>query len=143
MITREADYGMRVILALSRGWKNGGGDHVSVGVIAQGMGIPYRFLRKIAGRMVAKGLIVSRRGKSGGLRLARSPSKISMLDVVNAMAPESVDLSACVRDPAICGRSKGCPIGKALGELQNDLQNRMKVATFDRLSACEQCDPFR
>lgn len=141
MITREADYAMRVVLALSRGWKASGVQYMSVGVIAGGMGIPYRFLRKIAGRMAEKGLVVSRRGKSGGLRLARAPGKISLLDIVNAMAPESVDLSACVNDPAICGRSDVCPIGKALGDVQRDLQDRLRNATFDRLSACELCDP--
>lgn len=140
MITREADYAMRVVLALSRGWKANGAPYMSVGTIADGMGIPYRFLRKIAARMTDKGLIVSRRGKSGGVRLARAPGRISLLDIVNAMAPESVDLSACVNDPAICGRSAVCPIGKTLGTVQRDLQDRLRSATFDRLSACELCD---
>lgn len=140
MITREADYAMRVVLALSRGWKAHGEHYMSVGTIASGMGIPYRFLRKIAGRMADKGLVVSRRGKSGGVKLARAPGKISLLDVVNAMAPESVDLSACVNDPAICGRSAVCPMAKTLGEVQRDLQARLRNATFDHLSACDLCD---
>lgn len=137
MITREADYGMRVVLALSKGWrKNGVCKPVSE--IAQEMEIPYRFLRKIAGRMASRGLVESRKGKCGGLRLVRAPSSVSVLDVLLVMAPDSADVSACVKNPDRCQRSSGCSINKAFQEIQRDVAIRLKKATFDRLAAREQ-----
>lgn len=140
MITREADYGMRVVLALSRNWMAEAGRNMSVSEIAGGMGIPYRFLRKMVRRMVVGGLVESRRGKKGGLRLARPPSRISVMDVVAAMAPESIDLSACARNPMVCTRSRGCAISNALGAVQREVAGRLRAATFDRLAACDRCD---
>jgi len=141
VITREADYGMRIVLALSREWTDGERKFLSVSAIARGMQIPYRFLRKIARRMVTNGLIESRRGKFGGLRLARPPSRISVLDVVQIMDPDSMDLSACARNPVICERFSGCPIAKALAEVQMEVTDRLSRATFDTLAACEKCAP--
>ena len=134
MITREADYGMRMVLALSKGWK-GNGACKPVGEIAREMEIPYRFLRKIAGRMSARGLIESQKGKGGGVRLTRSPATISVLDVIVVMAPASAELSQCVNNPGQCRRSGGCSIHKALAAIQQDVMHRLRLATFDRLAA--------
>lgn len=137
MITREADYGIRVILALSKAWERKGAC-LSVGDIAREMDIPYRFLRKIAGRMATRGLIVSRKGKGGGLRLIKPPSTVSILDVLEVMAPESAVLSACVSKPDRCKRASGCAISKALRDIQCEMANKLRLVTFDDLMSADQ-----
>ncbi|HOF88108.1 MAG TPA: Rrf2 family transcriptional regulator, partial [Armatimonadota bacterium] len=85
MITRETDYAIRAMLYLAH---HAGDGAISAATVAEAMDIPYRFLRRILSRLVGTNLLVSTRGKQGGLRLARDPEEVSLLDVVEAMDPE-------------------------------------------------------
>jgi Rrf2 family transcriptional regulator, nitric oxide-sensitive transcriptional repressor len=49
--------------------------------------VPPNYLAKVLQMLSAADLIIGRRGVGGGYRLARMPEKISMLDVINAIAP--------------------------------------------------------
>ena len=124
MITREADYAMRVTLHLVRARREGHAT-ASCANVADHMHIPYRFLRKIVKRMVAAGLIRSARGKGGGLRLARDPRRISLLDIIKAVGPAGVQLSQCVLRPGSCGRTGRCRVHTALSAIQETVDQRL------------------
>src|ERR1044071_8912802 len=49
--------------------------------------IPRRYLHKVVQDLVRGGLVRSQPGPGGGYSIARSPKKITILDVVNAVAP--------------------------------------------------------
>ena len=49
--------------------------------------VPHGYLSKVLRSLTVAELIVSRRGPNGGFTLALAPSRISMLDVVNAVEP--------------------------------------------------------
>ena len=53
--------------------------------IAAARGIPDRFLLKVLKPLVSAQILLSVKGPNGGYRLARSPSDISMLEVVEAV----------------------------------------------------------
>jgi Rrf2 family protein len=53
--------------------------------IAQARGIPERFLLKVLKPLVSARVLHSIKGPNGGYRLARTPSEITMLDVVEAV----------------------------------------------------------
>lgn len=59
--------------------------------------VPPNYLAKVLQMLSTADLIIGRRGVGGGYRLARLPSQISMLDVINAVAPVS--------------RIESCPLG--------------------------------
>ena len=132
MITREADYAMRVGLFLA---KNRRADRVtaSCAEVAAAMAIPYRFLRKIVKRMVAAGLISSTRGKGGGLRLTRAPQQVTLLALIGAMGPAGVTLSRCVAHPRGCSRSAHCRARRALGRVQHILDTELAKLTLKDL----------
>jgi DNA-binding IscR family transcriptional regulator len=67
MITKETDYALRTALYLARQYEKADGVS-STAIMAVAMAIPYRFLRKIVGKLVAAGLLVSQRGKGGGVQ---------------------------------------------------------------------------
>ena len=135
MITREADYALRVVLYLSgrRGDPDAG--PVSAAEVAREMDIPYRFLRKLINRLVRVGLLVSRRGKGGGIALRRPPARITLLQVANAMAPAGVKLNACIAQQERCNRAVFCPVHRALAEAQRTVDRRLNAVTFARLCA--------
>jgi Rrf2 family protein len=53
--------------------------------IAAARGIPERFLLKVLKPLVSAGILLSVKGPNGGYRLARAPSEITMLDIVEAV----------------------------------------------------------
>lgn len=129
MITRETDYAMRLVLALAESHKKGV-DSVSSATVAAEMDIPYRFLRKLAKRLVDGGLIESRRGKGGGVALARKPRDISLYDVLKATGPRGAELSACVSRPESCQRSALCRIQGEFHNIQIEVDRRLKAVTM-------------
>jgi Rrf2 family protein len=53
--------------------------------IAQARGIPERFLLKVLKPLVSARVLMSVKGPNGGYRLARTPSDISMLEILEAV----------------------------------------------------------
>lgn len=80
-ITARADYALRAVCELAGRLP----DHVSRGELAEGQQIPGKFLEGILGDLRRAGLLESQRGASGGYRLARDPSAITLADVIRAI----------------------------------------------------------
>jgi Rrf2 family iron-sulfur cluster assembly transcriptional regulator len=133
MITRETDYSMRLVLALAVR-HNKGIDSVSSAAVAEEMDIPYRFLRKLAKRLVSGGLIESRRGKGGGVALARKPKDISLFDVLKATGPRGAELSLCVSEPNACNRSTLCRLHREFKGIQSEVDKRLKAVSLADLA---------
>src|ERR1700730_13309503 len=58
---------------------------VRIKAIADAHGIPQRFLVQILLQLKTAGLVASVRGASGGYQIAKSPEKISLAAVINAI----------------------------------------------------------
>ena len=134
MITREVDYAIRALLFLSR---KEDGPVTSTTVLAEEMDIPYRFLRRILFTLGAAGMVESRRGAQGGLRLARPAAGISLYDIVHAMNPDAVTLNLCLSDPAQCRRAARCVVHDELATIQAELEQRLRAITLSGLTARE------
>lgn len=132
MITRETDYSMRLVLALAARHKTGV-ESVSSAEVASEMAIPYRFLRKLVKRLVAGGIIESRRGKGGGVALARSASDITLFDILMATGPKGVELSHCVAEPGSCQRSALCRLHREFKGLQKEVDKRLTAVRISNL----------
>jgi Rrf2 family transcriptional regulator, nitric oxide-sensitive transcriptional repressor len=76
-LSLHSDYALRVLMALSAG-----GRQLSVDDIARRYGISRNHLAKVAQRLQAEGLVVTFRGRGGGMRLARPAAEIVVGDVV-------------------------------------------------------------
>ena len=131
MITREADYAIRVVLYLARRGPKAGA--VASGAVAKGMLIPYRFLRKIVPRLVTAGIVVTRRGKHGGIALAKPKASLSLLDVLRAADPRSLVLNLCLDQRSRCALSRDCPVHVELHRVQSVLHAHLEELTFDQL----------
>jgi Rrf2 family protein len=131
MITKEADYAIRMVLYLAscRDAKS----PVSTQELAEAMDIPYRFLRRIVSRMVKAGLVRTTRGRGGGLHPARSPAQISLLDVLHAISPRSLQLSPCIERQNACGRAGICPVRREVAVVQSAMQRQLGRIRFSAL----------
>lgn len=129
MITREADYALRMVLYLASVREK----RVSVAELSEELDISYYFLRNIALRLVKTNVLSSHRGQQGGMELAREPSLISLLDVVRAVSEGSCRLNACLGGDSSCSRLPQCSIHNQLALLQKVLDRQLGVITFDQL----------
>lgn len=64
---------------------NGQGGSVQVRVVGERQGIPGRYLEQIFRKLRQADLVRGKRGPGGGYQLSRSPSAITLLDVVQAV----------------------------------------------------------
>jgi Rrf2 family protein len=81
-ITQKSKYALRATLELAL--RHGSGP-TSIGEIAKAQAIPARFLEAILAQLKRAGLVESRRGNEGGYVLARSPSRVSVGDVLRVV----------------------------------------------------------
>jgi Rrf2 family cysteine metabolism transcriptional repressor len=87
MFSTKAEYGVRVMVELARraGEERAGGHPISLAEIAEHGGMPLAYLEHLVARLRKAGLVDSRRGSRGGYLLARSPTEITMAEVVEAL----------------------------------------------------------
>lgn len=124
MLTRESDYAIRMVEYLKR--ENKGEGTVSVSQIAEATIVPYRFARKIARQLCNGGLLLSTRGKTGGVRINPSITNISVYDVVVIVDPKSLIMNRCVLDADSCERSSYCTMHNKFLAVQKKYEKLLK-----------------
>src|ERR1700726_2778269 len=82
MFSTKAEYGVRVMVELAR---RAGENPIPLAEIAAHDGLPLAYLEHLVARLRKAGLVDSRRGSRGGYLLARSPTEITMAEVVEAL----------------------------------------------------------
>jgi Rrf2 family protein len=78
--------------------------------------------------------VATRRGAGGGVSLARPPSEISLLQVVEAL-DGPVRLNLCVIQPDACPQNSHCPVHPVWAQAQRQLTELLGNTTFDELAA--------
>ena len=103
-ISRKIDYGLRAMIYLASLAR---GAVVPFREIGRQMDVPEDFLAKILKTLVDAELVRSSRGPHGGYALAKSPSEVSFLDVIEAVEGP-VALNVCLDGEDACGHSTCC-----------------------------------
>jgi len=131
MITREADYAIRVVLCLSM---DASGEPLSTAEIADTMDLPYRFLRRIVRKLAAARLVGAVRGKDGGIFLLRKPRQISLYEVLMLFDPDAVLFNRCYRPDSCCPRQNYCTVHSRLKLVQDRLDGQLRKLNFAQLA---------
>lgn len=95
IITRETDYALRILRALSRGTQ------LTAGEIAEQELVPKQFAYKIMKKLSRADLVAITRGVDGGCRLKADLDQVTLYDLMAAME-ESRSLSACMEPGYRC-----------------------------------------
>lgn len=77
--------------------------------MAEVLGLPAPFLGKVLQPLVARGILHSQRGRSGGFRLARPASDVSLQQVVESQE-DLEKRRGCVLGQTECSRHDVCPL---------------------------------
>lgn len=128
---QATDYAIRAILYFA-GLPYG--QVVEAKLIAEEEHIPMRFLLKILRLLTKDGIVVSHRGVNGGYALARPPSEITMLDVVEAVEGPII-VNRCLYSPEECNKffSQHCPVHDVLFKLQKSMEEYLAAYNFQML----------
>lgn len=78
------------------------------GYVAASVNTHAVFLRRILGELVSAGIVRAREGRSGGYRLARPASRITLAEVYRAVEPEG-PLAPSPAEPNV-----RCPVGAGM-----------------------------
>lgn len=125
-ITKQADYALRAVLYLS---KIESDKKASTALIAKSQKIPPSFLAKIISQLSIAGIIHTSRGAHGGVSLALPPSKVSMLDVVEAI-DGPIKLNDCTDNATECPFGEDCPLQEVWCTTQEELVNKLRTTNF-------------
>ncbi|HLO67266.1 MAG TPA: Rrf2 family transcriptional regulator [Holophaga sp.] len=126
-VSTKGRYGLRVMVELAL--REGTGP-VQVTAIASSQDLPPKYIHVLVGGLKAAGLVTAQRGPSGGLELAREASRITVLDVVEALEGPVRPVD-CGEGPEACRRSGDCvtvDVWRELGEAMEGALRRHTLA---------------
>lgn len=127
LITRETDYALRILRALSDGTQKNTSEICKSEMISQ------QFAYKIIKKLKVAGLIKIARGTDGGCMLSADLKKISLFDLIQMMDGKK-EISACMDRMYECERhrkvNESCNIHVKLVQVQKVLDEELKKHTL-------------
>jgi len=136
-ITALEEYGLRCLLQIARGEKQG----PSISGIAGKEGLSIQYVSKITAHLRKAGLIESRRGIKGGYRLVRKPEEVRLLDVMRALGGDMFAKEFCEEHTGRqreCVHEKNCSIRSVWNVLCDYMTSILQELTLRDLLDDEQ-----
>jgi len=111
-----------------------GGSAVTASEVATRYRVPGGALAKVFQQLVRAGIAAGTRGVGGGYRLARDPSTVTVLDVINIFEPARPEGECLLADAANpCGRFAACRLGRLFDEVDALSRSTFASITLETL----------
>ena len=117
VITRATEYAIRTVIFLA---KQPVDDIVLKKDICRTQDVTPAFLTKILQPLIKAGIVNSQRGVGGGFLLAKDPTEITLLDILQA-EEGPLKLNHCLVEKDLCLREKHC----SAHDVWNEAQEKM------------------
>jgi len=129
-LSKKADY---ALLALRHLAIPGPRETVSARELAASYDLPPELLAKVLQQLVRAGLLSSQQGIRGGYGLAKAPSEITVVDVLQAIdGPMTV--TACSESDHSCDQYTKCNIRDPLWKLKDRIVSALAATTVAELA---------
>ena len=126
MLSKTAEYALRVAVCLAQSPDK----LAAADELAEVTKIPRRYLHKVVQDLARGGLVRSQPGPGGGYSIAKSPKKITILDVVNAVAP-LIRIRHCPL--GLTSHTRLCPLHRELDKVYAETEKAFARVTLDQL----------
>ncbi len=129
LITKECDYAVRILRALSHH------QIASAADISREEHIPVQFAYKICRKLAKAGIIVSHRGTDGGYQMHMDIGELSLYDICKAVDKDLM-ISECMQPEALCSRNtcdRPCKVHKEFCRLQKVVIEEMSATKLSQL----------
>ncbi|MCL2377746.1 MAG: Rrf2 family transcriptional regulator [Defluviitaleaceae bacterium] len=127
-LTKECDYSVRIIRALSCGSKK------TIEAIATEEKMPQKYAYKIIKKLVKAGLVHSTRGRIGGYTLIKPLGDFTLLDII-ASVDTNRYINECLRGDSKCpfknDPNKICTVHHELARVQSLIISELSSKTMD------------
>lgn len=120
ILTRKSDYGLRAVLELARS-----PTVLSARQIAQQHDLPIAFVKKLLQTLCRASLVRATLGQQGGYALARSPKRISIRELLEALEGNLSPVSCLAPDHA-CKLTDGCATRRIWKRIDRKIQQALE-----------------
>lgn len=127
---RRGDYSVRAMLVLARSFGDG---RRKARQIAKTMDIPGAYLSQIMAPLIREHLVLATAGPDGGYELARPPTLITLLEVIEA-AEGPLVREQCLLQGGPCDWEQVCPVHDIWAQAHDALGHQLRVTTFEQLA---------
>ena len=126
-ISARTRYGLRILLDIAQHAKDE--SPRTIGAIAASQDISAAFISRLAVPLKRARIISAARGAGGGLRLARPPEDITILDISETLnGPVSV--LKCLTAPHTCRRHAKCPARCIWADINATIKDALSAVTL-------------
>jgi Rrf2 family protein len=130
-LTHRGDYALRAALHLAEAWDPEGFSKIRE--IAGEMGLPLSYTPQILGLLTQAGLASAKAGPGGGYRLSRDPSRISVLEVIEA-AEGDLTSTTCILRGGPCRWENACAVHDTWAHASEAFRDRLRRTSLADLA---------
>ncbi len=102
--------------------------------IADKLDIPFHFLTKVLQDLTAAGYLISTRGVSGGVRLARPARELDVLQVIETLEGENF-FRGCVLGFATCSGKNPCALHHHWAKVRQEILDMFSSENLEEIAA--------
>lgn len=128
LLSLQSDYALRVLLDVASNRGNG----VVTRQIAERQRVPRVFLTKIVAQLANHGFLRTQRGKGGGIMLAREPSQINILNVIEVFEGR-LRANPCTASDDFCEFTNDCSVRHLWFDIEKKLRDHLRGLTLAEL----------
>lgn len=100
--------------------------------VSKELKVPKEYVSKVMQILTESGIIGSKKGKNGGFYLAKSPSNIKLIDIVEAIDGLEI-FNNCVLGFPGCSNENPCPVHDKWGKLRDEAYKMLSSETLEQL----------
>ncbi len=130
-LTAKSRYALKIMMDLAVHEEEG---HQQRAKMAARQAVPLEFMDQVLSRLREHGLVVSFRGRNGGVALSRTPAEINLWDIFVAVEDRFFPV-LCVQDNHLCRGEAQCISSEAWTDVYAELQGVLKGKTLKALVA--------
>lgn len=132
MLSNTCQYAIRAVIYIGMNTHEG---RIGIKKVAEGLNLPAPYLGKIVQTLSKNKILESRKGPSGGIKLAKKPDSISLYDIVNLIDGRElfydclIGLKICINNPEL---ADSCPFNKGSHSVREDLKTLFQNFTISQ-----------
>lgn len=132
LLSKSCRYALRAVMYIAA-QKEEEKPFYSISSISDQLHIPFHFLTKVLQQLTSDGILISTRGPSGGVALAKPAAEVTVADVVTSIEGPALFFS-CVLGLEGCGSREPCPLHEHWAEEREKIRSDFQSTTFAMLA---------
>jgi Rrf2 family protein len=130
-LSKKADYALMAMKHLAT---HNDAASTSARAIAEEYNIPLELMAKVLQLLARRGLLLSHQGTRGGYTLSKSPSSISVADIIQAI-DGPLTVTACSTEAENCEQYAKCSVRDPLWRIRERILSALQTCSLQEVSS--------